>query len=110
MSVRGEDTVCRYGGDEFLYLLVNPNRWKNIEEVAAKVFDCISQPLIVDDLELSVKPSIGIAVCPEHGCIGDELLMKADAAMYRAKEQKARYVFFDDTKDHSRKFGIREKG
>lgn len=71
-QVRSGDTICRYGGDEFLYLLVNPQSIANIEGVASKVLDRISQSLIIDDLMLTIKPSIGIAVYPSDGNTGQE--------------------------------------
>lgn len=95
-QVRSGDTICRYGGDEFLYLLVNPQSTENIERVARKVLDSISQTLIIDDLILSIKPSIGIAVFPSDGSTGKELVVNADAAMYRAKKAKTGYLFFED--------------
>lgn len=98
-QVRSEDTVCRYGGDEFLYLLVNPQGTENIERIAGKVIDRISQMLVIDDLALTVEPSIGIAVYPDHGRTGPELVANADAAMYQAKKLKSGFAFFD--KDHS---------
>lgn len=101
-QVRSEDTVCRYGGDEFLYLLVNPQSIENIQRIAQKVFDRISGTMSIDDLTLTVEPSIGIAVFPGDGTTGQELVAKADAAMYRAKERKAGYIFFSGvTKNHS---------
>jgi diguanylate cyclase (GGDEF)-like protein len=95
-QVRSGDTVCRYGGDEFLYLLVNPQSTGNIERVALKVLNSISETVIIDDLTLSIEPSIGIAVYPSNGTTGEELLANADAAMYRAKKTKTGYIFFDD--------------
>ena len=88
-QARSEDTVCRYGGDEFLYLLVNPKNPHNIQSIADKVYDRISQPLIIGDLELRVGASIGIAVYPDDGTTPQELVAKADSAMYRAKEKKS---------------------
>lgn len=99
--VRGEDTLCRYGGDEFLYLLVNPKSLQNIQRIAAEVFDCIAQPVIIDDLTLTMQPSIGIAVYPQDGNTGLELVANPDAAMYRAKKTKAGYTLFDNVDDHS---------
>ena len=63
-QVRSDDTVCRYGGDEFLYLLVKPHRIENIQRVARNVFDRISQASFIDGLTPTVEPSIGIAVYP----------------------------------------------
>lgn len=95
-QARSEDTICRYGGDEFLYLLVNPQGIENIQRIAIKVFGLISQALITDDLILAVEPSIGIAIYPENGTSGAELVSNADAAMYRAKATKTGFVFFDE--------------
>jgi diguanylate cyclase (GGDEF)-like protein len=95
-QARHEDTICRYGGDEFLYLLVNPKGTENISRVARKVFDLISQPSLIDNLILMIEPSIGIAVYPEDGTSGEELVSNADAAMYRAKDAKTGPVFFNE--------------
>jgi diguanylate cyclase (GGDEF)-like protein len=100
-QLRSGDTVCRYGGDEFLYLLVNPQSTGNIARVALKVLNSISGILIIDDLTLSIEPSIGIAVYPSNGSTGEELLANADAAMYRAKKTKTGYIFFDDVPSES---------
>lgn len=69
--------------------------------MARKVLDSISQSLIIDDLMLTIKPSIGIAVYPSNGNTGQELVANADAAMYRAKKTKTGCVFFDDVKESS---------
>ncbi len=98
-QVRSGDSICRYGGDEFLYLLVNPKSRANIEGVACKVLDSISQSLPIDDLVLTIKPSIGIAVYPSDGSTGQELMANADAAMYRAKKTKGGCVFFNYVKE-----------
>ncbi len=102
-QVRSGDTICRYGGDEFLYLLVNPQSTANIERVARKVIDSVSQILLVNDLALTIKPSVGIALYPSDGNTGQELVANADAAMYRAKKIKVGYIFFDNVKDNSPK-------
>jgi diguanylate cyclase (GGDEF)-like protein len=98
--VRSEDTLCRYGGDEFLYLLVNPQSLENVQRVAEEVSEHIAQPVIIDDLELIVEPSIGIAIYPNDGNTYGELVANADAAMYRAKKTRASYTF-DSVKDDS---------
>jgi diguanylate cyclase len=84
--VRDEDTVCRNGGDEFLYLLMNPRGKKNIEQIAYSVLRTIAQPVPVAGRQLTIKASIGIAIYPEHGTSGGQLIAKADAAMYLAKQ------------------------
>jgi len=95
-QIRSGDTICRWGGDEFLYLLVNPQSRDNIERISRKVLDAVSKFLTIDHLALSIEPSIGIAVYPTDGNTTEELLANADAAMYRAKKTKTGYVFFDD--------------
>ena len=92
---RGEDTVCRNGGDEFLYLLMNPRGKKNIGHIANSVWRTIAQPVAVAGAELFIKPSIGIAIYPEHGVNGAQLIKNADAAMYRAKNHSRGVMFFD---------------
>ena len=93
--VRDEDTVCRNGGDEFLYLLMNPRSKKNIEHIADSVLRTIAQPVPIEGRELVIKASIGIAIYPEHGATGEQLIAKADAAMYRAKQRSRGFAFFD---------------
>lgn len=97
IEARSEDTICRYGGDEFLYLLVNPQGTENIQRIAHKVSNLISSVVVIDDSVLTVASSIGIAVYPENGISGKDLVANADAAMYRAKEASTGPVFFDES-------------
>jgi diguanylate cyclase (GGDEF)-like protein len=92
--VRDEDTVCRNGGDEFLYLLMNPGCTENVERIAHSVVSGIAQPVVVGGVEFVVKPSIGIAIYPSDGAGGGELITNADAAMYRAKRHPRGFVLF----------------
>lgn len=93
--VRHEDTVCRNGGDEFLYLLMNPGDRANVERMAGLMLSCIAQPIVIGDVELIVKPSIGIAVFPEDGVNEAQLINNADAAMYTAKSGISGFALFD---------------
>jgi diguanylate cyclase (GGDEF)-like protein len=92
---RDEDTVCRNGGDEFLYLLVNPQGQANIERIAGLVAAEIAKPMSVGSRPFVVNVSIGVAVYPVDGVAGDELIRSADSAMYRAKKHESGLVFFD---------------
>jgi diguanylate cyclase (GGDEF)-like protein len=92
--VRDEDTVCRTGGDEFLYLLMNPNGEKNILQIANSVLRTVAQPLAIAGAELAIKLSIGIAIYPHDGASGDQLIANADAAMYIAKRYARGVAFF----------------
>jgi len=99
-SVRDEDTVCRNGGDEFLYLLMNPRGEKNILHIADLVLRTVAQPLAIAGAgagagaELAIRPSIGIAIYPRDGASGDQLIANADAAMYVAKRYARGIAFF----------------
>lgn len=92
---READTVCRNGGDEFLYLLMNPQGRRNVESIAADVIKNIERVICVGELRLNVRASIGIALYPEHGAQGEELIRRADAAMYKAKNTPCGYALHE---------------
>ncbi len=98
-AVRGEDLVSRMGGDEFACVLGGLPGHEQLCLVACKLLDAVSAPLYLGNLQLSVRPSIGIAICPTDGATAELLLKNADAAMYRAKRQKSGYAFFDERAD-----------
>lgn len=83
---RSEDTVCRTGGDELLYVLIDPKGRDDIARIASALADALALPVAFEGQQLVVKPSIGIALYPEHGVSAAELISNADAAMYAAKK------------------------
>jgi diguanylate cyclase (GGDEF)-like protein len=91
---RDEDTVCRSGGDEFLYLLVNPRGRTDVERKAVAVLGDIAQAIALGGRDLIVRASIGIAMYPGDGTTADQLVRNADTAMYRAKNGACGYVLF----------------
>jgi diguanylate cyclase len=84
--VRAEDTVSRFGGDEFALLLTHIASAEDALVVAEKILAAIRLPLSIDNHELKLSSSIGIAVYPEAGASADVLLHHADMAMYQVKE------------------------
>ncbi len=84
--VREGDTVARVGGDEFVILLPDAEDAATAEVVARKVLMSSIQPLVIEDEELHVTSSLGIAIYPEDGLNADDLLHAADSAMYRVKQ------------------------
>jgi len=98
---REEDTVCRNGGDEFLYLLVNPRGKENIKRMAGLICANIGKPIAVGSRRFVVDASIGVAVFPGDGATGDELIKSADTAMYRAKKHESGCEFFDKVEKES---------
>jgi diguanylate cyclase (GGDEF)-like protein len=94
-AVRSEDTVSRQGGDEFACLLADSVSREQLSHVACKLFDAVAAPVKIGPLQLTVRASIGIAICPVDGVTAGALLKSADAAMYHAKRQQSGYAFFD---------------
>ena len=84
-TLRQGDTVCRQGGDEFLILLSDIEEADEVAEIALKLLDTVARPFGVDGHEIATSASIGIAMYPEDGRDFNELLKKADMAMYSAK-------------------------
>ncbi|HTD73597.1 MAG TPA: EAL domain-containing protein [Steroidobacteraceae bacterium] len=94
--VRASDIVARAGGDEFLLLLRNVGSAEEIEALIARWMSALSQPYMLTGLELHVSPSIGIARFPIDGTCAEELLARADEAMYFAKRSgRKTFRFFD---------------
>lgn len=85
LCLRQTDTVARIGGDEFLIIQTEVANRSAIAKVAEKIIDTIAEPLLLDDLEISIGVSIGIAVYPENGEESRILMKKADDAMYYTK-------------------------
>ena len=83
-TVRDNDTVSRLGGDEFILLLPGANA-HGAARVAGKLQEALRQPYQIDHHELTMAPSMGIALFPQDGADFDTLTQSADVAMYRAK-------------------------
>lgn len=84
-TLREEDTVSRQGGDEFILILPGTDA-AGATLVATKLMDSFSLPWQIGQHELSVTPSIGIAIYPNDGKDIETLLKNADTAMYRVKQ------------------------
>jgi diguanylate cyclase (GGDEF)-like protein len=97
--LRQVDTVARLGGDEFAVLLPRIQTAEGAVAVASKLLAGFDEPFRLEDLALEVEASIGVAVYPEHGSDPDELLQRADIAMYAAKDTHAGFVLFDPKQD-----------
>ena len=95
-SVRGSDNVARLGGDEFTVVLEAPTSRAVIDAVATKIADELSHPYQIEGHDISVSPSIGIALYRSDGEDPASLMRFADAAMYRAKKSGRAFLFHAD--------------
>jgi diguanylate cyclase (GGDEF)-like protein/PAS domain S-box-containing protein len=94
--VRLEDTVARFGGDEFTAVLESVTDQEQVVEVAERIRERLSDPVILEGREVFTAASIGIAVSSPGADQAESLMRNADLAMYRAKSQgKSRYEVFD---------------
>tara|TARA_R110002126_G_scaffold98045_14_gene228109 strand:+ start:2464 stop:5016 length:2553 start_codon:yes stop_codon:yes gene_type:complete len=99
-QLRKSDTLARFGGDEFVVLLseLQPRAdlaGQRVELLAMKLMDILSQPFPLEDRSYIISASIGIAMFSDAGNV-DELLQRADLAMYDAKNRgRNRYCFYD---------------
>ena len=85
-DVRDADVVARLGGDEFVVVLTDVRSPDDAARMADQLLASLQRVFTVNELPLTVSPSIGIALFPEHADQADALLRCADAAMHHAKE------------------------
>lgn len=95
-TTRTDDTISRYGGDEFLYLLMQISEDQDAAIVAKKIIESVQAPCDVGGGELKVNTSIGISIFPRDGDTVEALVKSADVAMYRAKQSQCGYAFASD--------------
>jgi diguanylate cyclase (GGDEF)-like protein/PAS domain S-box-containing protein len=84
--LRPEDTVARFGGDEFVLIATEVQSLADVTEIAERIIARMSSPMMIEGEEIAVSASLGIALYPLDGDSVEELLKNADAAMYHAKE------------------------
>ena len=93
--IRAEDMVARQGGDEFLILLPELGTSQTAVDIADRVIEVLAAPFVLDQQEVHVSASVGIAIYPRDGDNSEELVKHADAAMYYAKAQgRNNYQFY----------------
>jgi diguanylate cyclase (GGDEF)-like protein/PAS domain S-box-containing protein len=94
--IREGDTVCRLGGDEFAIVQVGEDPLASPTSLANRLIEAISAPYDIQEHQITIGVSIGIAVTPNDGGNPDQLLKNADLALYRAKEEgRGVFHFFE---------------
>ncbi|MEP7156882.1 MAG: GGDEF domain-containing protein [Betaproteobacteria bacterium] len=98
-STRADDTLCRQGGDEFLYVMMEPRDERAVRDVAEKFIRAIETPceVVKDGATVSrkIRASIGISLFPQDATTAEALVIRADESMYRAKREQLGYCFAD---------------
>jgi diguanylate cyclase (GGDEF)-like protein/PAS domain S-box-containing protein len=98
--VRDGDTVARLGGDEFAILQCGAPQPRGATALASRIIESLGTPFVIDNHQVVVGASVGIALAPNDATDADELLKCADMALYRSKsEGRATYHFFEREMD-----------
>ncbi|MDP2142315.1 MAG: diguanylate cyclase [Gammaproteobacteria bacterium] len=95
--VRGRDVVARFGGDEFAVILYHFVHLDEVRNVASRIIEELHNPFRLEEAEVQIGASLGIALFPEHAAEPQELMEKADAALYEVKRSGRNAWRFYDT-------------
>ena len=99
-ALREEDSLSRFGGDEFVAVLVDLETGSDCEPVLERLLKAVSEPVQLGDKTVQVSASVGVTLYPQDGSDADLLMRHADQAMYLAKlAGKNRYHLFDIAHD-----------
>ena len=107
--VSKKDTVARLSGDEFCVLINPAHNESQVQDVADKISTAFKEPYVVKDLSYFLGSSIGVAIGPDGCSTSEQLLERADLAMFTAKEQgRNQIVLYDDKieKDRSLRLSL----
>jgi diguanylate cyclase (GGDEF)-like protein len=98
LCIKDIGVLARYGGDEFIVLLTINNDTSYVAKISNKIITELSNLFTIDNYEQYIGASIGIANYPKDGKSWNEILQKADIAMYKAKQSgRGKYLYFSDT-------------
>lgn len=88
-------TLARMGGDEFAILVPRFTKMEEVVSLCKEIFQSLNEAIVLNDQEVYITTSIGVALYPDHGRTTEQLMKNADVSMYRAKEQgRNHYQFY----------------
>lgn len=100
--IRPSDTLCRFGGDEFLYLAEGLDAPEEAEQIARRLLDSLKEPFTFGTITIEQHASVGVVTWDASQNDEEEIVQNADAAMYEAKRRgRDHYVVFTPTIQHS---------
>jgi diguanylate cyclase (GGDEF)-like protein len=94
-------SIARLGGDEFALAVAGLQSLDEAKGLGAAIRDLIERPVVIDELTLEVRASVGVALAPVHGTDPSALFQRADIAMYAAKGQRTGVELYDAGQDNS---------
>jgi diguanylate cyclase (GGDEF)-like protein len=101
--LRDGDSIARLGGDEFVIFQTGVQSRDQASSLAERIIDVIDKAFIIDGKSIRIGVSIGIAMAPDDGDMGDSLLRHADTALYKAKANgRGTFCFFETVMDVDR--------
>ena len=102
LCLRQSDLRARYGGDEFVVVIDERDGLPQVEAAAERIIQRLAEPMNFGDLTVAIGASVGIARFPADATSGDELLRKADSALYRAKHSgRGEVCLYDPQQDEA---------
>lgn len=99
-ALRMEDSVSRFGGDEFAILQAGCDGDEGPAALARRLLKAVSRSYRIENIEINVSVSVGIATCPLNGISADEIMRRADTALYQAKRSgRNRFCQFEESSE-----------
>ncbi len=109
-SLRTDDTVARLGGDEFGLVLPGVSSADDTVALIENLQAVLAEEIVIESVSLRVEAHFGIAMYPAHGTSVEQLLRRADAAMYQGKRGAATIVVYDPSIDQQQRPGLLIQG
>ncbi len=97
--LRPPNTLSRLGGDEFAILLPRLAATEDVDPVLKRILGALDRSFTIEGIPIAVEISIGISLSPDHGTTAEQMMQRADVALYAAKEGAFPYATYSSEKD-----------